>query len=495
MSRGRVQCLVVLVTFFMLMSILLGGCFGGIIRIATPCSFSGSPRSGDAPLQVQFDSWYSRGRISEWAWQFGDGETSSEANPTHVYASEGTYSVTLSVRLKDGGECSQVEADYIVVGAGSSWGCDCEIVLPDGLQGGDISLVSETYCLDDKITIRDGDLVIKDSSLCFRTLTSGEYAFDIEGYSTVLIEDSTIVSSSQEWNSACFGGEACLPGPTGPEGHVQGTVRRSQMPNSAFDIQLNTQYDFEDCLIGSVSVRYHWAEHASDIQVSLSDCTLAELDIRAYGRAASAHLSGLVPGFFVDWDLTRDNVLEDPDVQLSLVNTNVARWSLIIGGDKTLEIAQSQFAVWVIERASVTITDSLVETISFNNWSGTLDLANSTVEHMHYIGGSTGTISGEATFVNQEVNTWTASAITRYYKVNVVDEWGIPQAGVDVEAFSPTGSSIWIGTTDVQGGVEISVEFTDSDYSQLRRIELSATKDSTQIGFLSDTPVQLVETP
>lgn len=33
----------------------------------------------------------------EFAWNFGDGETSTEANPTHTYAGEGTYSVTLTV--------------------------------------------------------------------------------------------------------------------------------------------------------------------------------------------------------------------------------------------------------------------------------------------------------------------------------------------------------------------------------------------------------------
>ncbi len=32
-----------------------------------------------------------------WSWDFGDGGTSSEQNPVHVYAAEGTYLVTLTV--------------------------------------------------------------------------------------------------------------------------------------------------------------------------------------------------------------------------------------------------------------------------------------------------------------------------------------------------------------------------------------------------------------
>jgi PKD repeat protein len=34
---------------------------------------------------------------SSWAWDFGDGNTSTQQNPTHVYASAGTYTVTLTV--------------------------------------------------------------------------------------------------------------------------------------------------------------------------------------------------------------------------------------------------------------------------------------------------------------------------------------------------------------------------------------------------------------
>jgi PKD repeat protein len=37
------------------------------------------------------------GQILNWLWDFGDGNTSSLQNPTHTYALDGTYSVTLSV--------------------------------------------------------------------------------------------------------------------------------------------------------------------------------------------------------------------------------------------------------------------------------------------------------------------------------------------------------------------------------------------------------------
>jgi PKD repeat protein len=45
-------------------------------------------------------------------WEFGDGETSSEQNPAHVYQSSGTYSVNLTVS-NDYGNDQEIKTDYI----------------------------------------------------------------------------------------------------------------------------------------------------------------------------------------------------------------------------------------------------------------------------------------------------------------------------------------------------------------------------------------------
>jgi PKD repeat protein len=44
----------------------------------------------------------SRGKITGWKWDFGDGETSGEQHPLHRYAKGGEYIVTLSVSGPDG---------------------------------------------------------------------------------------------------------------------------------------------------------------------------------------------------------------------------------------------------------------------------------------------------------------------------------------------------------------------------------------------------------
>lgn len=61
-------------------------------------AFSANPTSGTSPLTVQFTSTVSGGLTPyTYSWAFGDGSTSSAANPMHTYSSAGTYTVTLVV--------------------------------------------------------------------------------------------------------------------------------------------------------------------------------------------------------------------------------------------------------------------------------------------------------------------------------------------------------------------------------------------------------------
>lgn len=72
------------------------------LPLATPGSetvvadFSGTPTSGAAPLKVVFTD-NSHGSIDSWQWQFGDGEQSTDQNPTHTYSTPGSYQVSLTV--------------------------------------------------------------------------------------------------------------------------------------------------------------------------------------------------------------------------------------------------------------------------------------------------------------------------------------------------------------------------------------------------------------
>jgi len=68
---------------------------------------SASPGSGDIPLGVSFSSAGSTdpdGSISAYAWDFGDGGTSSLANPSHTYTVPGNFVATLTVTDNQGAQ-------------------------------------------------------------------------------------------------------------------------------------------------------------------------------------------------------------------------------------------------------------------------------------------------------------------------------------------------------------------------------------------------------
>lgn len=83
---------------------------------ALQAGFSGTPTSGSSPLSVQFTD-ISIGYPETWSWDFGDGYTSTEQNPLHVYQNSGTYSVTLSVTGLSGSS-SVTKNGYISVTTG-----------------------------------------------------------------------------------------------------------------------------------------------------------------------------------------------------------------------------------------------------------------------------------------------------------------------------------------------------------------------------------------
>jgi PKD repeat protein len=74
--------------------------------------FSALPVTGRAPLTVQFtdESLYP----TAWDWDFGDGGSSTQRNPSHAYGSSGAYTVSLRA-INGGGEDTETKTDYITL--------------------------------------------------------------------------------------------------------------------------------------------------------------------------------------------------------------------------------------------------------------------------------------------------------------------------------------------------------------------------------------------
>ncbi|KAA3637194.1 MAG: PKD domain-containing protein, partial [Calditrichaeota bacterium] len=80
--------------------------------VAPTAGFVGSPTSGDYPLMVNFTDQSSG--ASSYSWDFGDGGTSTQANPSYTYTAAGTYTVTQTVTNACGSDFL-TRTDYITV--------------------------------------------------------------------------------------------------------------------------------------------------------------------------------------------------------------------------------------------------------------------------------------------------------------------------------------------------------------------------------------------
>ena len=77
-------------------------------------NFSANTTTGSAPLAVQFTDTSSPSPYHQW-WQFGDGTSSTDANPVHTYERMGAYTVNLTVWTSLG-QATVSKPAYVTVG-------------------------------------------------------------------------------------------------------------------------------------------------------------------------------------------------------------------------------------------------------------------------------------------------------------------------------------------------------------------------------------------
>jgi parallel beta-helix repeat protein len=85
----------------------------GMIMVTLEANFSANVILGIAPLVVQFND-TSSGLPVAWSWDFGDGSTATSSDVVHVYATTGTYTVTLTIR-DNTGEDTLTRTSYVTV--------------------------------------------------------------------------------------------------------------------------------------------------------------------------------------------------------------------------------------------------------------------------------------------------------------------------------------------------------------------------------------------
>ena len=96
-------------------------------------------QSCNPTMQFSDISTSSLGSIQSWAWTFGDGGTSTLQNPTHTYAANGTYNVTLTITDISG--CATTYSHAVTINAPISLAPTVTQPLCNGAANGGISIV------------------------------------------------------------------------------------------------------------------------------------------------------------------------------------------------------------------------------------------------------------------------------------------------------------------------------------------------------------------
>ncbi|MCK4391820.1 PKD domain-containing protein [Candidatus Bipolaricaulota bacterium] len=99
---------------FFLGVLTLGGCM--LFQPKVVVDFEAMPTSGLAPHLVDFTPIVDE-TVVAYQWDFGDGNTSTEPAPAHIYRTQGTFTVALTVQFADGKVADVVKADLVEVAA------------------------------------------------------------------------------------------------------------------------------------------------------------------------------------------------------------------------------------------------------------------------------------------------------------------------------------------------------------------------------------------
>ncbi len=212
-------------------------------------SYDLSPKLGKVPLEVTFTD-KSNGTPSSWLWDFGDGNSSAEQNPVHIYDSLGTFNVSLVIdngTLKDTIIGQGVISTHLVEGEGTA----ANPIKISNLA--DLHYVSENTSLWDKYFVLTADIDADSTSI------SGS-VYNNEGKGFSPIGDATNGSRQQIRFTGNFNGQGyCIKNLyiNRTDSHVGlfGYTNEASIKNLGIEYaNITTTLDYAGILIGSANL-------------------------------------------------------------------------------------------------------------------------------------------------------------------------------------------------------------------------------------------------
>ncbi|MCK8521077.1 PKD domain-containing protein [Aquimarina sp. D1M17] len=178
-------------------------------------NFTATPTLGTVPLLVSFDassSIFASNAIVTYSWDFGDGNTSTEENPTHTYTQSGSYAAVLTI--SDGANSDVSEIVTITVNDTSTPVATASISVDSSVAtapatinfDGSASTISDGSVLTYSWDFGDGT-VGSGQLLSHEYAAAGDYIVRLEVSNVAGISDAT--TTNIQINEPVTGGNSC----------------------------------------------------------------------------------------------------------------------------------------------------------------------------------------------------------------------------------------------------------------------------------------------
>ena len=371
----------------------------------------------------------------------------------------------------------------------------------------------EVFIIEDMYFTQTGNIFVRDhATLVVRNATLNlnqkywcQYQISVGGSAVFRTRDAFIVSdknfyirlegSAEGWlNSTYFGYDWSIP-PTISTGHIyvedDAVLTVSNSTLFRLDCMGYSLVSVVECDITSWLYISYWGSS----EVSLIGSTVGCLSI-GFSSSSRASLAGLNFGHIGFWNIHMNETVSGVDWSLTLVDTKVTQdWHLSCYVDSVVLVYDSTLSyLYCYDDSVVLVYNSAVNYLYARSFVGTIYFDNVTLKYSWNNYDSQYYVYGNISFVEKAYVYVRYSNLTRNYNVQVFDADGSPMENVFLGLLDFNGSLMWSGYTDSSGRAYFNLTFTDSNYTDILRLE--AMKDDyyakINVRLLSNTPISVL---